>query len=161
MKKLITVFFFLFSFNCFAHELAVVDVDFLFKNSTEGQAIQKKFEKMNKNMNTEFNKKEKSFREEEQNIASKKNVLSEDEFKKEVQKFQKKIKDYNIEKQEKLKKFNIDKTEEYAKLYKHINGVLIEYSKQNNIATTLDRKNVIMTKKENDITKKILEILNK
>ena len=161
MKNLIAGIFVLFSFNCLAHELAVVDVDFLFKNSNKGKSIQKKFEKLNKDLNNEFLKKEKSFREEEQNIASKKNVLSEDEFKKEVQKFQEKIKEYNSKKQKKLKKFNIDKADEYSKLYKYINDILIEYSKENNIATTLDRKNVIMTKKENDITKKILDIINK
>ena len=36
-----------------------------------------------------------------------------------------------------------------------------DYSKENNISTTLDKKYVIMTKSENDITEKILEILNK
>ena len=46
-------------------------------------------------------------------------------------------------------------------LLKKINSILIDYSKENNISTTLDKKYVIMTKSENDITEKILEILNK
>ena len=161
MKKIITGFFILFSFNCLSSEIAVIDVDFLFKNSKQGMDIQKDFEKLNKDMLSGFNKKEKGFREEEQKILSKKNVLSETEYKKEVQEFEKKIKEYNQKKQEKLKEYNLKKTKAYAELYKEINIILVDYSKENNISTTFDKKNVVMTKSENDITKKILEILNK
>ena len=161
MKKIITGFFILFSFNCLSSEIAVIDVDFLFKNSKQGMDIQKDFEKLNKDMLNGFNKKEKGFREEEQKILSKKNVLSETEYKKEVQEFEKKIKEYNQKKQEKLKEYNLKKTKAYAELYKEINIILVDYSKENNISTTFDKKNVVMTKSENDITKKILEILNK
>ena len=161
MKKFITGLFILFSFNCLSSEIAVIDVDFLFKNSKQGMDIQKDFEKLNKDMLIGFNKKEKGFREEEQKILSKKNVLSETEYKKEVQEFEKKIKEYNQKKQEKLKEYNLKKTKAYAELYKEINIILVDYSKENNISTTFDKKNVVMTKSENDITKKILEILNK
>ena len=161
MRKIITGFLILFTFNCLSSEIAVIDVDFLFKNSKQGMDIQKDFEKLNKDMLSGFNKKEKGFREEEQKILSKKNVLSETEYKKEVQEFEKKIKEYNQKKQEKLKEYNLKKTKAYAELYKEINIILVDYSKENNISTTFDKKNVVMTKSENDITKKILEILNK
>ena len=161
MRKIITGFLILFTFNCLSSEIAVIDVDFLFKNSKQGKDIQKNFEKLNKDMLSSFNKKEKGFREEEQKILSKKNVLSETEYKKEVQGFEKKIKEYNQKKQEKLKEYNLKKTKAYAELYKEINIILVEYSKVNNISTTFDKKNVVMTKSENYITKKILEILNK
>ena len=73
----------------------------------------------------------------------------------------KKSKNTTKKKQEKLKEYNLKKTKAYAELYKEINIILVEYSKENNISTTFDKKNVVMTKSENDITKKILEILNK
>ena len=59
MKKFITGLFILFSFNCLSSEIAVIDVDFLFKNSKQGKDIQKNFEKLNKDMLSGFNKKEK------------------------------------------------------------------------------------------------------
>ena len=161
MRKIITGFLILFTFNCLSSEIAVIDVDFLFKNSKQGMDIQKDFEKLNKDMLSGFNKKENGFREEEQKILSKKNVLSETEYKKEIEEFEKKIKEYNQKKQEKLKEYNLKKTKAYAELYKEINIILVDYSKENNISTTFDKKNVVMTKSENDITKKILEILNK
>ena len=51
--------------------------------------------------------------------------------------------------------------EKIVKLLKRINSILVEYSKENNISTTIDKKYVIMTKSENDITEKILVILDK
>ncbi len=48
-----------------------------------------------------------------------------------------------------------------AKLLEDINKTLINYSKEKNISTIIDKKNVIITKAENDITKEILSILNK
>ena len=161
MKKLIFGFFILFTFNSFSSEIAVIDVDFLFKNSKQGKIIQKNFDKLNKDLLSDFKKKETSFRNEEQNIIKKKNVLSEEEYKKEVIKFEKKIQEYNLQKQKKLKDFNLKKTKEYTELFNEINIILVDYSKENNISTTLDKKNVVMTKSENDITEKILELLNK
>ena len=37
----------------------------------------------------------------------------------------------------------------------------LSFSKENNISSMFDRKNVIMTKSDNDITEEILVILNK
>ncbi len=69
-------------------------------------------------------------------------------------------------KQKELRKISIQemnkkKSNMIAKLIKEINEILINYSKEKNITTIIDKKNVIITKSENDITKDILLILNK
>ena len=46
-------------------------------------------------------------------------------------------------------------------LFKILLQILIDYSKEKNISTVIDKKNVIITRSENDITKDILSILNK
>ena len=97
----------------------------------------------------------------ENKIASKKNVLSKEDFKNEVQAFSEEVKKYNKGRKEKINKTNNQNNEKVVKLLKKINSILIDYSKENSISTTLDKKYVIMTKSENDITEKILEILNK
>ena len=62
---------------------------------------------------------------------------------------------------DKKKEMNKKKSNMIAKLIKEINEILINYSKEKNITTIIDKKNVIITKSENDITKDILLILNK
>ena len=94
-------------------------------------------------------------------MPQKKNVLSKEDFKKEVQAFSEEVKKYNKGRNEKINKTNNQNNENVVKLLKKINSILIDYSKENNISTTLDKKYVIITKSENDITEKILKILNK
>lgn len=162
MKKyLLLVVFFLTSFSSLASELAIVDINFLLKNSNEGKAIDKEFKSQNEKNLKNFKKKEKDLKDKENKIASKKNVLSKEDFKKEVQAFSEEVRKYNKERKEKINKTNNQNNEKIVKLLKKINSILIDYSKNNSISTTLDKKYVIITKSENDITQKILEILNK
>ena len=92
---------------------------------------------------------------------SKKNVLSKEDFQKEIKSFSEEVKKYNEEKKNKINQTTKENNEKIVKLLKKINSILVEYSKENNISTTIDKKYVIMTKSENDITEKILVILDK
>ena len=51
--------------------------------------------------------------------------------------------------------------EAVAKLLSEINKILVEFSKEKNLSFVIDKKNIILTKKNNEITKDILEIMNK
>ena len=161
MKKvLISIIFILLPFTSISAELAIVDIDYLIKFSKKGKNIQKDLKVKNDKVFDDFNLKEKKLKERENNIKSKKNVLSESDYKKEVSKFTDDVKKYNSNKKKTIGALNKEKNQKIAELLKEINSILIEYSKKNDISTLLDKKNVIITKSENDITKKILKILD-
>ena len=46
-------------------------------------------------------------------------------------------------------------------LYTKINEILLKYSEENNIITVIDKKYILLSKTENDITSEILNLLNK
>ena len=48
----------------------------------------------------------------------------------------------------------------YKKLLKDINDILLNYADKNDISFVLDKKNLILSKKDHDITEKIVNILN-
>jgi len=48
-----------------------------------------------------------------------------------------------------------------GKLLSEINSIVVDYSKKNNVQLAIDKKYVILIKKERDVTASILEILNK
>ena len=100
------------------------------------------------------------FKEKEKQILSKKNVLSEGEFKKEIIALQKEANTYNGNKQKILQDFKTNREKEYAALYKKVNKILITYSEKNNIKTVIDKKYVLISKKETDITGLILKIFD-
>ena len=163
MKKIVffLVFFFLLPFNLISSEISIVDINFLLKNSEKGKKIQKEIDKLNLNQKKIFEKKQNELREKEKKITSKKNVISEEEFKKELEIFKSDLNKFNDERRLSIQEMNKKKTNMIAKLIKEINEILINYSKEKNISTIIDKKNVIITRAENDITKEILSILNK
>jgi len=161
MKK--TIYFFLFLFfisNSIATEISTVDITFLLKNSNKGKLIQKELDNLNSKNFKKFKEKKKLLETEEKKIASKKNILSQEDFNNEVLKFKKKVQNYEKERRKLSQEINDIKLKKIAKLLDEINKILVEYSSKNSISTIIDKKNIIITKEENDITKKILKILD-
>ena len=163
MKKVIfclLISFFLSS-NAFSNQISIVDVTFLLKNSNKGKSIQKELDSLNSKNLKLYSEKKKKLEIKEKKIASKKNILSKEDFNNEVLKFREEVLNYEKERQKSAQKINNIKVNKIAKLLAEINKILVDYSSKNSISTIIDKKNVIITKQENDITKEILKILNK
>ena len=163
MKKIAFLLgvFFLLPFNALSNQISIVDINFLLKNSEKGKKLQKEIDELNLNQRNIFEKKKKELKEKEKKISSKKNVISEEDFRKEIEIFKSDLNKFNNERSASIQEMNKKKSNMIAKLIKEINEILINYSKEKNISTIIDKKNVIITKTENDITKDILSILNK
>ena len=163
MKKVI--FFLLISLflpsNASSNQISIVDVTFLLKNSNKGKSIQKELDSLNTKNLRLYNKKKETLEVKEKKIASKKNILSKEDFNNEVLEFRKEVANYEKERRESIQKINNIKVTKIANLLSEINKILVDYSSKNSISTIIDKKNVIITKQENDITKEILKILNK
>lgn len=161
-KTIIVIFTILFFQNINAEEkIAVVDVDFLINNSKAGKYIQTNIKKINDKNIKKFKNKEKEFEQKQNELISQKNVLSKEEFNKKASDLRKKINEYNKNKREIISESNKKKNKAIAELLAKINQLLIEYADQKKVSFIIDKKNIILTKNENEITKEIFEILNK
>ena len=161
MKKIIYSFLLLFfTSSLIASEISIVDITYLLKNSNKGKSIQKELDNLNSKNFKKFKEKKKLLEIEEKKVASKKNILSKEDFNSEVLKFKKKVQNYENDRRKSAQEINNIKLKKIAKLLEEINKILVEYSSKNSISTVVDKKNVIITKEENDITKKILTILD-
>ena len=162
IKKIFVIIFFLSIFqNVYAEEkLAVVDIDYLINNSKAGKYIQTTIKKINDKSVTEFKKKEKEFQNKQTELISQKNLLSKEEFNKKASDLNKKIKEYNLNKKV-IGESNLKKSKAIGELLTKINQLLVDYAEQNKVSFIIDKKNIILTKTENEITNEIFEILNK
>lgn len=161
MKLYFTVLFILFTISSYAKDLVVVDIDFIIQNSKNGKEIIDDLNEKNKKLIAKFQEQEKIFKDKETDLLAKKNILSQDEFNNSVNQFRNEINEFNINKQEKLNEFNKEKTSKYAELVSYINDFLVNYSKENNIKVIIDKKNILISRNDIDITKNILNIINK
>ena len=150
----------LISLNSYSQVISTIDIDYIFKNSNQGKKILQKYQKKNQTLNNEVEQTNKKFLEKEKILLSKKNILSEEEFLKETNIFKDEIKDYNLKTKKIVDELRKNKEDEYSNFIKTINNVLIEYSKKNEIDILIDKKNILITKTQHDITEKILKILN-
>ena len=156
--------FFLIIITTFANsndKVSFIDIDFILKNSNLGKSILNEIENLNNKNIDELQNKEKKIKKIEEEIKSKKNILSEQEFKKEVDLLKERIKKYRIYKDNLVKDFKQSEKEKINLFFKEVNPIIQKFMDKNSIDILLDRKNVFIGKKNSDITNQIIQELNK
>ena len=132
----------------------------LFNESMAGISLNKQISEINNLNEKNIKKLEEEIKTEDENINSQKNILNEEELKKQITKLNKKIKEYqNLLKQNK-DNLNKKKIKGTNIILEKLKPILSEYSEKNSISMVLQKQNVVIGKKELDITKDIIIILN-
>ena len=116
---LLTLFICLISINFSnSKETAFIDIDFIIANSNIGKKVLLSINKLDKENIENLKKKNKSLQELEITIKNKKNVISDDAFKKEVLSFQNKIQEFKVEKNKIVINFNVFKSKEFDNVFR-------------------------------------------
>ena len=166
MLKNFFKFFFLIFFlnysNSYSNEkIAFIDLDFVLKNSIIGNSILDDIEKLNEKNISELKIKEKELKKNEDEILAKKNILSEEEYKKEVELLKEKITKYKLLKDEMVSDLKKKKKISFNNFFNQINPIIQNYMDENSINVLLERKNVFIGKTDSDITNSIIDKINK
>ena len=93
-------------------------------------------------------------------MKKKENIISSEEFNKELKILKIKFKEFSIEKEKMVENFKKKESDEIGAILEKINVVIQEYMKQNSIEIVLDKKNIFIGKVSSDITEKILIQVN-
>ena len=129
--------------------------------SKPGSFILKQLEELNVKNVDAFNKNETLLKKKEKDLINQKNILSDLEYKDRVNKLKSEIVDYNASKKEIILNFNKIRQENTNKLLNLINKILTTYSEEKEISLILQKKNLILGKKELDMTDKIIISVNR
>ena len=164
LSKLAFIFILFLNFQANANEVSVIkfiDINYVFNNSTVGKKINKDgLDQRNKKIK-ELKKIETDLEKQKNDILSKKNILEKNEFEKKVISHQKKVQDYQLKKSKELtelKQKNIKFTKNFMK---KVDQVLLKYAENNKIDLILTREILVISNSKLDISKDILEIVNK
>ena len=163
MKYLILVILFFFNVTTFAHgsNVVYIDMSYILSNSIKGKSILEELESKNKSNIKELESKEKILKDLEKNISNQKNILSKEEFEKKVNELQGKVIMFRKDKDKLVQEFNDLKNTAIQNFMKNVEPLVSNYMKKNSINIVLAKKDVIIGKKDLDITDEILEIVNK
>ncbi len=164
MKKKITsiLIFILITIPSYSSEKIVyLDVEKIMQESIAGKAIISKIKKKRETSISKFKKKEKDIFEKEKKLVSQKNVLNEEEFKKKIQELRSDISNYQKERTKASNEITETRIKASTNLIKKLTPILEAYSKENSIRIIVQKKHIVMGSKEDDITKDILDLVNK
>ena len=126
-KKLTLVIFFLILSNnlSFASQnVRFADIDLIVQNSEIGKKTLSKIEKINKSNIEKLTNFQKQLKDRENEIKIKKNIISEEEFKKEVENLKNQLAEFNKKKDLMVKEFSDLKNNELKALFAKINPVI-------------------------------------
>jgi len=161
MKKFIIFILIFFNVSISqSQEMAIIDLQFIINNSNKGKDIQNELKKIEQNNIKFFKENENLLNIEREKLIKQSNVISKEIYEKEKINFNKKLDEYKLLKENKLKEWDKLKKEKFSELLVDINKIIINYIDDNKISTILDKKYVIITKSNSDITKIILNNLN-
>ena len=162
MKKLFLILFFFLNFNNLLAEtkIAYIDINYILNNSIVGKSISEHIKSIEKKKISEFNLIEKSLLEREKNIISKKNIIEENDFNKQIDALKNEITKYNNDKNKFIDEINNDKIKYTKIVLNTLNQIISNYVEENLITIVFSKKDVVVAKKNLDITDSVMNVLN-
>ena len=143
-----------------SEKIVYLDVEKIMQQSTAGKSIIAQLKKKRESSISKFKKKEKDIIDKEKKLIAQKNVLSKEEFENKIIELRKEISNYQKERNKTSNEIARSRVSASTKLIKKLTPILEEYSKKNSIRIIVQKKNIVMGKKEDDITNDILELVN-
>jgi len=141
--------------------ITYIDMDYIMNNSSAGKSIIKQLEKTNESLKISFKKIETDLQKKEKKLISQKNILDKKDFDEKINLFKKEVNEYKNKRSVSLDNYVIEKNKARTVLIKKLMPILADYSKENSISFILPKQSIIIGKTELDITRDIIEVLNK
>lgn len=138
-----------------------IDLNFIVNESIIGKKIKSKIAANGEKLRNEHKKIEKKLQTKKNEILAKKNVLSEEDFKKEVDKHQTNVKNYQTKKSSDLDNLNKNNLNMSKNFMVKIDKIVIDYSRENSIDLLLKKEALIVSNSNLDVTKDILNLVDK
>ena len=157
----ILIFFFLNITQTNSSEpIAYIDMDFIIKNSEIGKKTLDSIRILNdKNINV-LKKKEKILKDLESKIISKKNIISKDNFDKEVLLLKNKANKFKQEQSKMVEDFNNYKKRELDGILNKISPIINAYMEKKSVKILLDSKNILIGRSNLNLTNEIIKEIN-
>ena len=161
--KLLLFLFFIFlklTFIVKANNIVYIDMSHIISNSSHGKFILSELDIKNKANIKKLENKEQILKDLEKSISNQKNILSKEELDKKINDLKSKILVFRNDKDELSKEFNDLKNKKISIFMENIQPLISDYIDKNSIDIVLNKNDVVIGKKNHDITFKILEIVN-
>ena len=162
MKKLFIILFLIFSQTYLNADMPhYLDFKFILNESDAGKKAQNSLKsKLEKGIKS-VKAKEKSIQEEEKKVIQQKKLIKPEEYKKKVDELRKRVSNLQKERNDLLENVAKQRAKARTELLKNLNPIISEYMKEKKIRMVVDKKSLLLADQNLDITKDIMDLLNK
>jgi len=162
VKSFVVTFLLLVSTYAIADDkIAFIDMKEILNNSKAGKGAQDYLQKIFKEGQKKYSDLETKLKEEETDLLAKKTILSKEEYKKNSDKLREKVINYQNNRRKSLDSITEKRAKARTDLLKKLTPIIEDYTKEKGILLILDKKNIIAGNPSLDLTKTIIEKLNK
>ena len=163
IKKIffLTVIIFLSINNLKAEDkVAYLDIDFILANTIAGKLLLENLKKQEEIKINKFKIDDEKFRNNEKKILAKKNLVSVEEIKKEMNELQIEYQKYNNDKKKEIDSLKKKRNTNIINFINSINPIIEKYMTDNSIYILMDKKNIFIAKNDYDITQKLIKLID-
>ena len=153
------ILLFFSSFNSYA-QIVYIDISQILNSSDVGKSLNNYIKKIRDKNVISYNITEDQFIKKEQELFAQKNILDKKEFDQKLKILSNEINNYKLEKKSSLNKLNEIKLKNTKKILEILNPIITNYVDKNSISLVVPKKNIIVGKKNLDITDEIVKLLN-
>ena len=143
------------------NKVAYIDLDKILVNTDSGKSLFKQLDNLEKIKLQSLQNEEKKLKEEENKILSTKNLLTQDEYIKNVNTFKKKIPIYQKKKKDIINNLQKKRNTEVMRFLKMTNPLIESIMEKNSIDILIEKKNIFIAKSNTDITNVVIDKINK
>ena len=162
VKFFVITFFVLICTHTFAEQkIVILDLTHVLNESTAGKGAQDFLKKTFDSNKKKFTTIEQGLKEEEKDLLAKRNILSKEEYGKKINSLRKKNMDFQTERRAAIDKITMQRAKARETLLKKLEPIIKNYIEKNNISLLVDKKYILGGGAQSDITKVIIEKLNK
>ena len=157
----ISIFFFLNIAQVNSSEpIAYIDMDFIIKNSEIGKKTLNSINNLNEKNLNELKNNEKILKDLENDIISKKNIISKEDFDKEVLFFKEKANKFKEDQSKMVEDFNNYKKKEFDGILSKISPIINAYMEKKSVKILLDSKNILIGRSNLNLTNEVIKEIN-
>ena len=161
MKK--TFIFLIFISLSISHvraEIVYIDINFILKNSQLGQSLNNYLTKIENENSEKYNKIENELIKKEKSLIAQQNILDNNEFQKKLKILSNEVQKFRSDKKKSIENFKEIRIKKTREILEILNPIITNYVEKNSISIVVPKKNIVVGRKNLDITNQIIILLN-
>ena len=161
MKKKILIFILLniLTLNSKA-EIVYIDINFILNSSEVGRNLNNYLETIKNQNSLKYEKIENDLVNKEKSLIAQQNILDKEQFQKKLKKLTSEVQKYRSDKKVSLEELNNIKINKTKEILLALNPIITKYVDENSISIVIPKKNIVVGRKNLDITNQIIKLLN-